>query len=222
MVNQTQGAATQFWISQAKYNPECANETLTVDVPQQWTLWNNSLNVAHPFHIHQNPFQLLSMSNRTPNEFKYPVWRDTLPIPQARKSPQELGWELDHDSGVPDVPPVPNERPPNSNPRDKTEPWGQAKLLYVAKEFTGLFVNHCHILGHEDRGMMQFTQSACADGNWGVTGPVAVGAKCDDEGFCPSDCASGQAIPAADRCPAPPAQMSDWPEAYGYPNPNPE
>jgi hypothetical protein len=117
------------------------------------------------------------------------------------------------------VPPVRDERPPNSNPLDGTEPWGHAKFLYVAKEFTGLFVNHCHILGHEDRGMMQNTQSACADGNWGVTGPVAVGAKCDDQGFCPGDCVSGQAIPATDRCPEPPAQMSDWPAAYRYPNP---
>jgi len=93
MVNQAKGVTTQFWITQAKYNSDCANETLTMDVPQQWTLWNNSLNVAHPFHIHQNPFQLLSMSNRTPNEFKHPVWRDTLPLPQAPKTPQERVWD---------------------------------------------------------------------------------------------------------------------------------
>ena len=93
MVNQAKGVTTQFWITQAKYNPECANETLTMDVPQQWTVWNNSVKVAHPFHIHQNPFQLLSMSNRTPNEFKHPVWRDTLPLPQAPKTPQERVWD---------------------------------------------------------------------------------------------------------------------------------
>ena len=91
MVNQTKGVTTQFWITQAKYNPECANETLTMDVPQQWTVWNNSVRVAHPFHIHQNPFQLLGMSNRTPNEFKYPVWRDTLPPPRRRRRPRRNG-----------------------------------------------------------------------------------------------------------------------------------
>ena len=198
MAGQGSGVSTQFWINQAKYNPDCANETLTLNQPQQWTLWNNSVNVAHPFHIHQNPFQLLSVSNRTPNEFKYPVWRDTLPIPQA-----------------PDV--QLKNREPNSNPRDEAKPWGHAKFIYVAKEFTGLFVNHCHILGHEDRGMMQNTQTACADGNWGVTAPVATGAQCDEQGFCPSDCESGQAIPATPRCPTPPDQMSDWPTSYGYP-----
>ena len=198
MVGQGSGNTTQFWINQAKYNPDCANETLTLDRPEQWTLWNNSFAVAHPFHIHQNPFQLLSMSDRTPNEFTYPVWRDTLPIPKARKA---LVDELE----------------PNSDPNDEAAPWGHAKLRYVAKEFTGLFVNHCHILGHEDRGMMQNTQSACADGNWGTTAPVATGAQCDEQGFCPSDCASGQSIPATPACDAPPAQMSDWPTAYGYP-----
>mgnify|MGYP000710391416 CR=1 FL=1 len=195
MVGQGTGTSTQFWINQAKYNPNCANETLTLDKPEQWTLWNNNSQVAHPFHIHQNPFQLLSMSNRTPNEFTYPVWRDTLPIPQATTSGLE----------------------PNSDPNDPNAPWGHAKLRYVAKEFTGLFVNHCHILGHEDRGMMQNTQSACADGNWGTTAPVATGAQCDEQGFCPSDCVSGQSIPATTACPAAPAQMSDWPTAYGYP-----
>jgi L-ascorbate oxidase len=25
-------------------------------------------------------------------------------------------------------------------------------------DFTGKFVNHCHILGHEDRGMMQLVE----------------------------------------------------------------
>jgi hypothetical protein len=86
----------------------------------------------------------------------------------------------------------------------------------VAKEFTGLFVNHCHILGHEDRGMMQNTQASCADGKWATTGPVRAGAKCDAQGFCPSDCQTGRPIRALKACPAPPPQTSDWPAAYGY------
>ena len=195
MVGQGQGKATQFWINQEKYDPNCADETLTLNRPEQWTLWNNSSGIAHPFHIHQNPFQLLGESDRTPNNFKYPVWRDTLAIPKATTKNLE----------------------PNSNPRDATKPWGRAEILYVAKEFTGLFVNHCHILGHEDRGMMQNTQAACADGKWGTTGPVAPGAECDEEGFCPSDCEAGEPIPATPACPVPPAQMSDWPKAYGHP-----
>lgn len=196
MVNQGGGKESQFWINQVKYTPDCAGETFIMDEPERWTLFNNNANVAHPFHIHQNPFQLLSMSNRTPSEFKFPVWRDTLPIPQATTD------------GL----------APNSDPRDEASPWGRAELLYVAKEFTGLFVNHCHILGHEDRGMMHNTQVSCADGNWGLTGQVATGAECDEQGFCPSDCAAGQSMPATPICDAPPDQRSDWPQAFGFPN----
>tara|TARA_Y100000385_G_scaffold282025_1_gene335781 strand:+ start:1092 stop:3488 length:2397 start_codon:yes stop_codon:yes gene_type:complete len=194
MVGQGQAQGSQFWINQAKYTPDCASETFILDRPERWVLLNNNSNVAHPFHIHQNPFQLLSMSNRTPNEFKFPVWRDTLPIPQAVTEGLE----------------------PNSNPHDEENLWGRAELVYEAKEFTGLFVNHCHILGHEDRGMMQNTQVACADGNWGLTGAVKAGAECDELGFCTSDCESGQTIEAAPVCDAPPAQMSNWPAAYGH------
>jgi len=78
-----------------------------------------------------------------------------------------------------------------------------------------MFVNHCHILGHEDRGMMQNTQASCPDNTWGITGPVKPDAVCDDEGFCPSDCITGEAIPAASSCSAPSEQQSDWPKRYG-------
>lgn len=192
MVNQGNLPGTQFWISQQKYDPSCANESMVVDRPEQWTLWNNNNAIAHPFHIHQNPFQLLSESDRTPHDYKYPVWRDTLAIPTAKATV-----------------------PPNSDPTSASNPWGNAKLRYVAKEFTGSFVNHCHILGHEDRGMMHNTQATCADGAFATTGPVPPGAECDAEGFCPGDCETGEPLEALSECEAPPPQRSDWPKAYG-------
>jgi len=85
----------------------------------------------------------------------------------------------------------------------------------VAKEFTGAFVNHCHILGHEDRGMMHNTQAVCADGQWARTGPVPPGAACDAAGFCPSDCKLGPPIRATPACAVPPPQQSDWPAKFG-------
>ena len=200
MVNQGTLDRSQFWINQEKYDGTCANETLTVDVPEQWTLWNNSLGIAHPFHIHQNPFQVISQSDR--GTYKYPVWRDVLPIPTA-KTPS---------SGSP-----PAAWPPNGNPADPDRPWGSAVIVYVAKEFTGGFVNHCHILGHEDRGMMHNTQAVCPDGRWARTGPVPPGAACSDDGFCPGDCQLGERLPATAACPAPPPQQSDWPSTFGVP-----
>jgi FtsP/CotA-like multicopper oxidase with cupredoxin domain len=190
MFKQANLPESQFWIDQQKYDPQCANQTFVIDQPQQWTLWNNSGGIAHPFHIHQNPFQLVAQSNRSPSRYRYPVWRDTLAIPKAAATVD-----------------------PNSDPA--TNGWGNAELLYVAKEFTGMFVNHCHILGHEDRGMMQNVQAVCPDGDWATTGEVPPGERCDPEGFCPGDCETGKPIPPADRCPDPPAQTSDWPKDYG-------
>jgi hypothetical protein len=45
-----------------------------------------------------------------------------------------------------------------------TKPDGSPALMGYFKmwtrfvDFTGMFVDHCHILGHEDRGMMQLVQ----------------------------------------------------------------
>lgn len=190
MVNQGNLPGSQFWINQTKYDPSCANETLTIDVPEQWTLWNNSA-VAHPFHIHQNPFQLLADGRGT---YKHPVWRDTLALSTATTT-----------------------QAPNSDPSANN--WGMSLINIVAKEFTGGFVNHCHILGHEDRGMMHNTQASCPDGKWGTTGPATNPELCDAQGFCPSDCVSGAAISATPQCAQPPPQTSDWPAAYGYSSP---
>ncbi len=201
MVEQGKLANTQFWINQEKYNGDCANETLTIDVPEQWTLWNNSLNIAHPFHIHQNPFQVISQSDR--GTYRFPVWRDVIPIPTAT------------DPADPSKTNSPATWPPNGDPKDPKKPWGNAVILYVAKEFTGGFVNHCHILGHEDRGMMHNTQAVCPDGQWARTGPVPPGATCDAAGFCPNDCQLGARIPATPACAEPPPQQSDWPSKYG-------
>jgi len=205
MWSQTNLGETQFWINQTKYDGTCANETLTLDVPEQWTLWNNSFGIEHPFHIHQNPFQLLSQSDR--GTYKYPVWRDVMPIPMAKK---------------PVPPPTTDSKDPrsfaftlSSNPRDVQEPWGNAVISYVAKEFTGGFVNHCHILGHEDRGMMHNTQAVCSNGQFAKTGPVPPRAVCDAAGFCPSDCQLGTPLEAVPACATPPPQQSDWPTKYG-------
>jgi FtsP/CotA-like multicopper oxidase with cupredoxin domain len=57
----------------------------------------------------------------------------------------------------------------NGNPVRLPRPWvwwdnfaiptgGYVKMLTRFMDFTGMYVLHCHILGHEDRGMMQLVQ----------------------------------------------------------------
>jgi FtsP/CotA-like multicopper oxidase with cupredoxin domain len=118
-----------FSICDAAYDPSCVNETLTLDVEEEWTLTNNSV-VHHPFHIHTNPFQLISDGKLVYNP-PY-LWRDVIAI----------------DAGTPIK-------------------LGKTVIRYVGREFTGEFVNHCHILGHEDRGMMHNVQTVCPNGDWG-------------------------------------------------------
>ena len=144
-----------FGINGHAYRPECVDETLELDRAEEITLTNDS-SIAHPFHIHTNPFQVMSEGGVP---YEYPFWRDTLPIPTASSDGKSLG---------------------------------KAVIRYVAKEFTGEFVNHCHILGHEDRGMMQNVQSTCANGKWGHPNEVTNPAKqCDASGFCQTECVAG-------------------------------
>lgn len=159
---------TNFAIDGLKYNPECANETMTLGIAEDWELTNDS-GIAHPFHIHTNPFQVVSLQTwigkldekgnpgapwkSAPTTYQYPIWRDTIPIPKAG-GPGQLG---------------------------------EALIRYLPQNFTGGFVNHCHILGHEDRGMMQNVQVVCPGGDpkdpstWRYGMPSATVPECTGE-----------------------------------------
>jgi FtsP/CotA-like multicopper oxidase with cupredoxin domain len=128
--------------------------------------------VDHPFHIHINPFQIVEFFD--PNEvlpgtatYKYvfalstselrpllqtgqcllfidkpETWRPCNPGPTA----QLIWW---------DTFPIPSARAVfiDSNTKSKTVP-GYFKMRSRFVDFTGQYVMHCHILAHEDRGMM--------------------------------------------------------------------
>jgi FtsP/CotA-like multicopper oxidase with cupredoxin domain len=102
-----------------------------LNTAQKWTLQNNWVSSIHPFHIHVNPFQVLEVYDPnaatplTVMEAPY-VWRDTIAIPAAKL-----------DAG------------------GQTTTQGYVKIRTRFVDFTGTFVLHCHILDHEDRGMMQ-------------------------------------------------------------------
>jgi FtsP/CotA-like multicopper oxidase with cupredoxin domain len=130
------------------------DQCMPQDGLQDWVLENYTA-VAHPFHIHINPFQVLrietpanldtSSTYAPTNNF---VWQDVVAIPAAKIS--EDG--------------------------KKTNP-GRIVIRQTYPDFTGTFVLHCHILAHEDRGMMQLVRivpsSQYDKGNGkGCKGPV--------------------------------------------------
>ena len=132
---------------------------MILDSTQTWKVVNNSalnISVNHPFHIHINPFQVnrvVAPNPKDPFQALYaelntaastnnsPIWLDVIPLPLPA---------LDGAGN-----PIPNSAyvvltqrydPFDGCTDDKCGPP------------TGEFVMHCHILGHEERGMMQVLQ----------------------------------------------------------------
>lgn len=106
---------------------------------QDWIL-ENWTTLAHPFHIHINPFQVIRIETPTaretynvyspPNNF---VWQDVVAIPPAVITKNAAGQIL------------------NVTP-------GRVRIRQTYLDYTGTYVLHCHILAHEDRGMMQLVR----------------------------------------------------------------
>lgn len=111
-------------------NPQISQPRLN-DV-EEWTLINNSI-VPHPFHYHVNDIQVMSMFVPTNNANKGMV---------TVTSPQQ--WYQD-------VVLVPAAQVDANN--NVITP-GRVVIRIKNLDFTGSFVYHCHILAHEDRGMM--------------------------------------------------------------------
>ena len=85
----------------------------------------NRTNSDHPFHIHQNPYLVTHVNGV---ELDEPEWRDTMLIPAADRS--NGGNLVDNQGSI-------------------------SYLTYFNPITYGDFVMHCHILTHEDIGMMQ-------------------------------------------------------------------
>ena len=97
---------------------------------EEWTLINRSFS-DHPFHIHVNPFLVTHINGQALPE---PEWRDTILVPAA------TGGQ------------VPDSNSRNINLADH----GTITFrTFLDPLFPGSFVFHCHILTHEDVGMMQ-------------------------------------------------------------------
>jgi FtsP/CotA-like multicopper oxidase with cupredoxin domain len=133
------------------------DQAMVLDTTEEWKIVNGTASpaIAHPFHIHVNPFQVIEVFD--PNDPAYQFsdpdgpcyvdpsnkatwrpcratelgapyqWRDTFAIPAARQDKATGNRKID----------------------------GHFTMRSRFADYTGQFVIHCHILGHEDRGMMQ-------------------------------------------------------------------
>jgi FtsP/CotA-like multicopper oxidase with cupredoxin domain len=139
------------------YDPGRIDRKLTLGTAEEWNL--QSLFVSHPFHIHVNPFQVVEVLDPWGRDVSDPAFPDTYPVdpktPGAKADTQYAGlkkaWKdtLWVKSALPS-----NTLPPNT---DGTPTNGiyTIKVRTRYQRYIGEFVLHCHILDHEDQGMMQ-------------------------------------------------------------------
>ena len=90
--------------------PTASTRAATLGTTEEWTVTNSSQE-QHPFHIHVNDIQVVSV-NGEPYDAK--SWQDTVVLPVG----------------------------------------GSVVMRMRFRDYTGQYVFHCHILAHEDNGMM--------------------------------------------------------------------
>jgi suppressor of ftsI len=100
----------QFFINGRQFNHNRVDQRVKRGAVEQWTIRNVSRE-RHPFHIHVNDFQVISVNGRP---YHAPSLADTVPLPVG----------------------------------------GPVVIRMRFLNFTGEYVYHCHILAHEDHGMM--------------------------------------------------------------------
>ena len=139
--------APTFMIDGKQFHDGLYNQTMVLGDTEEWTLTNATGQIAHPFHIHINPFQVVEVYD--PNS-KIPlyqpkknyIWQDVIAIPPARV---DGSGKVVLDANGKAVDP------------------GRVTIRHRFVDFTGSYVLHCHMLAHEDRGMMQLVRVISPD-----------------------------------------------------------
>jgi FtsP/CotA-like multicopper oxidase with cupredoxin domain len=145
---------------------------------EEWTITNNTVGISHPFHIHINPFQvtqIFSPASATLSDGKTPRYVATTdpnqPIQpgQCRVNPlDDKTWVActdDPNYSIPqpriwwDVFPIPSALQwTSADGKTTVNIKGYFKMRSRFVDYPGWFVIHCHILAHEDRGMMTIVE----------------------------------------------------------------
>jgi len=152
---QMAGRGTTPMINDKTFEEGRVDESMLLGTKQEWIIQNFSTSAAgsplHPFHIHVNPFQILEVFDPTGslssvlsfNSAQFGVWAKVqFPSPGLFVLPAPWVWW--------DTFPLPLAKDANTP--------GYIKFRTWFTDFAGKFVNHCHILAHEDRGMMQLIE----------------------------------------------------------------
>jgi len=161
-----------FLIDGKQFEEGIIYQSMTLGAAEEWHI-ENATSIVHPFHIHVNPFQVFEVMN--PNTkvngaaviqpADYPLFQN----PTLANKPQRdaliakckvdlqgpfIWWDtLAINQGLTD-----STRALVLNSAGECALPGYFKMRSRFVDFPGKFVLHCHILGHEDRGMMQLVE----------------------------------------------------------------
>ena len=147
------GIPTAFKIDGYPYDPARIDRVLNLGGVAEWTLKSDL--AGHPFHIHVNPFQIVKILDPNGKDVSDPNAVDDA---DGTIDPQFRGlkgvwkdtlWVKNLSYGTK----------------------GQYTLVVRTRyqRYIGDFVLHCHILDHEDLGMMQNIRIALPDGMGGTS-----------------------------------------------------
>ncbi len=153
-------------------NPDLINDHVFPNGPliiaqlgtmEEWSLrnWNwggievpnGGYFTSHPFHIHVNDYQVKESDNELPRK------RTLEDVTQLNSS----GYNYVDADGVPhikdplvgDFVPIDEALDQSTSSSVKTTGYNDTTIRMLFQDFLGTFVHHCHLLEHEDAGMMQ-------------------------------------------------------------------
>lgn len=141
----------KFMVDGKSFDPTDFSRTLTLGSVDEWTLSSanafedptlKSLVISHPFHIHINPFQVTKVLDKEGRDLTDPSIARATRLAWEQGDPQYLDmrgmW------------------------RDTVFLKQDYKVIMRTRyeRYIGDFVLHCHILDHEDQGMMQMVRIA--------------------------------------------------------------
>jgi L-ascorbate oxidase len=142
----------EFQVDGKSFDPNRVDRVLKLGSVDEWTLKSDLAD--HPFHIHINPFQVVKILDPSGKDVSTPDANDNA---GGTTDPQYSGlkgvWKdtLWVKGPIKDV--------------------GQYEIFVRTRynRYIGYFVLHCHILDHEDQGMMQLIRVQLPEGEVGGT-----------------------------------------------------
>jgi FtsP/CotA-like multicopper oxidase with cupredoxin domain len=150
-----------FEVDGQPYDPGRIDRTLMLGGADEWTL--RSEFVSHPYHIHVNPFQIVKIIA--------PDGKTDVSAPGAIDNfAKDKNGKATVDPQYPGLKGVWKDTLFVKNIAPGGGPAGEYTVIVRTRyeRYIGDFVLHCHILDHEDQGMMQNVRIALPDGKGGT------------------------------------------------------